>query len=327
LAESLDQGIFPVEERQIARPKTLTRFGTACVKAGRRAMMNIGWSQQASHVTTTLNYLEPMDGKPATYTYEPPLGTPRRSGNDVGQTVHIRNARLIITHFSLDEQGFALTPSRSLVSDFYDETEIKAVYYPEIERLVRTQTGASTVLVFDHNLRNAAKAAAGAEAIKEPVRRVHNDFTASSGPNRAQAELAARGLDPAQILRNRFALINVWRPISHPVQEAPIALCDATSIDPQDFVASDLIFRHRVGETYAVTFNPAHRWYYVPQMTPDEALLIKCFDSALDGRARFTAHTAFDDPTSPIDAPPRESIEVRTLAIFLPDASGGQHHG
>ena len=289
--------------------------------------MNIGWSQQASHVTTMLNYLEPMDGKPATYTYEPPAGTPRRIGNDVGQTVHIRNARPIIARFSLDEQGFALVPSRSLVSDFYDETEIKAVYYPEIERLIRTLTGAATVLVFDHNLRNAAKAAAGAETIKEPVRRVHNDFTAGSGPNRAQAELAARGLDPAQILRNRFALINVWRPISHPVRDAPIALCDATSIDPQDLVASDLIFRHRVGETYAVTFNPAHRWYYVPEMTPNEALLIKCFDSAEDGRARFTAHTAFDDPTSPAGAPPRESIEVRTLAIFLPETKGERRHG
>ncbi len=289
--------------------------------------MDLGWSESLGQVTTTLNYLVPMDGKPVTYADDPPAGTPARTGVYAGQTVQIRNARPLMARLSLDEQGFAVARARSVVSDFYDESEVKTVYYPEIERLIRALTGAATVLVFDHNLRNAAKAAAGAAAVKEPVRRVHNDFTADSGPNRARAELAARGLDPDRLLRNRFALINVWRPISRPVRDAPIALCDATSLDPKDLVASDLVFRHRVGETYSVTFNPAHRWFYLPEMTPDEALLIKCFDSAEDGRARFTAHTAFDDPASPADAPPRESIEVRTLAIFLPETAGEPHHG
>ncbi|GAB1537543.1 hypothetical protein NUACC21_01880 [Scytonema sp. NUACC21] len=91
---------------------------------------------------------------------------------------------------------------------------------------------------------------------------------------------------------------------------------DAQSIAPTDLVAGDLVYRDRVGETYAVTYNPEHRWFYFPQMQKDEALLIKCFDSAEDGRARFTAHTAFDDPTSPSDAPPRESIELRTLVFY-----------
>ena len=85
---------------------------------------------------------------------------------------------------------------------------------------------------------------------------------------------------------------------------------------PSDFVPTDLVYRDRVGEVYSVTHSPRHRWFYVPRMTADEALLLKCFDSAEDGRPRFTAHTAFDDPTSPPDAAPRESIEVRMLVLY-----------
>ena len=85
-----------------------------------------------------------------------------------------------------------------------------------------------------------------------------------------------------------------------------------------DLVPSDLVYRHRVGETYSVTYNPAHRWYYVPEMRRDEALLLKCCDTKTDGRARFMAHTSFTDPTTPADARPRESIELRTL-IFHPN--------
>ena len=85
---------------------------------------------------------------------------------------------------------------------------------------------------------------------------------------------------------------------------------------PRDFVASDLIYRDRTGETYAVTHDPRHRWYYVSAMARHEALLLKCFDSARDGTARFAPHTAFEDPTAPADRPPRESIELRTIAFF-----------
>ena len=117
-------------------------------------------------------------------------------------------------------------------------------------------------------------------------------------------------------MKHRFAVINVWRPISGPVQESPIAVCDARSIAQSDWVESDLKYRDRTGEVYSITFNPHHRWFYFPQMQRDEAILLKCYDSKDDGRARFTAHTAFDDPTSPPDAPARESIETRTLVFF-----------
>jgi hypothetical protein len=101
------------------------------------------------------------------------------------------------------------------------------------------------------------------------------------------------------------------------VQDAPLAVCHGRSSAPGDLVPSDLVYPHRTGETYSVTYNPAHRWLYLREMATDEALLLKCYDSETDGRARFTPHTAFDDPTTPPDAPPRESIELRTL-VFHP---------
>ncbi len=180
-------------------------------------------------------------------------------------------------------------------------------------------TGATKVVIFDHTLRNLQRFKQGENEIKEPVKRVHNDFTAKSGYIRARKELAAQEIDDIDtLLQQRFAIINIWRAIAAPVQESPLAVCDAQTIAPTDVVASDLVYRDRVGEVYAITYNPEHQWFYFPQMQTDEALFIKCFDSAEDGRARFAAHTGFDDPTSPPDAPPRESIELRTF-VFYPE--------
>ena len=114
----------------------------------------------------------------------------------------------------------------------------------------------------------------------------------------------------------RFAIINVWRPLREPVLSAPLALCDARSVAPGDLIASERRSKDRIGEIQQVVFNPEHRWYYFAGMGRDEVLLIKTYDSAEDGRARFTIHTAFDDPTAPADAPPRLSIESRTFAFF-----------
>ena len=123
-----------------------------------------------------------------------------------------------------------------------------------------------------------------------------------------------------ELLKHRFAIINLWRPIRGPVLESPLTLCDAQSLAEEDLVASDLRYPDRVGETYSITYNPNQRYYYFPKMQTDEAVLIRCFDSALAGPQRFSAHTGFDDPESPADAPPRESIEVRTLVFFPPGA-------
>jgi hypothetical protein len=110
-------------------------------------------------------------------------------------------------------------------------------------------------------------------------------------------------------------IINLWRPFRGPVRDFPLAICDASTVRFDELVAADHIYRHRVGETYQVLYNPAHCWFYVPEMQTSEALLLKCFDSRTDGTARFAPHSAFIDPTTPAGAPPRESIEVRTLVF------------
>ncbi len=272
--------------------------------------------EELSHVEAVLNYLTPMAEKPYNYTYEPPAGTPRHNGTYEAHTLPIRNARPIAGDLSLDREGLALVEHRSAVRDFYNEDEVRRIYYPEAEQLLAEVTGALQVVVFDHNLRNGERAKQG-ENVKEPVNRVHNDFTAKSGLSRTRAVLEALGTENIEsLLQHRFSIVNVWRPIVGPVQKSPLAVCDAQSIAPTDLVAGDLLYRDRVGETYAVTYNPTHRWFYVPQMQRDEALLIKCFDSASDGRARFATHTAFDDPTSLPDGPSRESIELRTLVFY-----------
>lgn len=273
--------------------------------------------EDLSHVEAALHYLVPMAEKPVHYTYEPPSGTPQRNSSYETHTLPIRNARAIAPQLSLDDQGFALVTHQSAVRNFYNDEEVRRVYYPEAEQFLENITGALKVVVFDHNVRNAQRAQQGELGIKEPVQRAHNDFTAKSGYSRAALELAARGIEDAEtLLQHRFAIVNVWRPIVGPIQQSPLAVCDARSIAASDWVASDLVYRDRVGETYAITYNPTHRWFYFPHLQPNEALLIKCFDSAEDGRARFAAHSSFEDPTSPPEAPPRESIELRTLVFY-----------
>jgi len=264
-------------------------------------------------VTAVLNYLAPMAEKPRAYTFEPPPGVPWRNGRVDERRVAIANARPLLGAATLDREGFAFARHETTVDDLYDETRLRAVYYPEVEALVRAATGAARVIAFDHNLRNGASIGAG--LTKEPVKRVHNDFSSRSALRRATDELALRG-EPASLLEPRFALVNLWRPVRGPVESSPLAVCDARSIAAGDLVPSDLVYRDRVGETLSITFNPAHRWWYLPAMRADEVLLIKCFDSAADGTARIAAHSAFDDPGTPADARPRESIEVRTLVLF-----------
>lgn len=263
-------------------------------------------------VTATLNYLGPMAEKPRRYVDEPPPGKPRWNGVEDAHLLPITDARPRAGEFTLDRNGFALLHAPSSVRNFYDADEITRLYYPEVEALLRVALGAARVVVFDHNVRNAGRVA---EGNKEPVLRVHNDYTYASAPRRVRDLL---GDEADELLRHRFAIVNVWRPIRGPVLDSPLALCDAESFTDADLIPTDLVYGNRVGEVTSVRYNPTHRWYYFSRMEPDEALLIKCHDSATDGRARLSFHTAFKDPTVPEDAPPRESIEARTLVFFPP---------
>ena len=265
-------------------------------------------------VEADLTYLVDTGVKPVTYMPPPEGGEIRRTGSYAPYRVSIRNARPVAGAFSLDRQGFGLTRHDTALPTFHDDDRVRRLYYPEMARLVQAETGAARVEVFDHNVRVEGAADRDADGNRAPVRMVHNDYTAKSGPQRVRDLFDAT--DAEALLKKRFAIVNVWRPIAGPVETAPLALADARSVAPLELAPLDLVYPDRVGEIYNATFSPTHDWYTFPRMERDEALLIKGYDSATDGRARFTLHTAFDDPTTPAGAPPRQSIEVRTLAFF-----------
>jgi hypothetical protein len=266
-----------------------------------------------SFVTADLNYLAPSLDRPRTYTFEPPSGEPRSNIVPEPHGAPIHDIRPIGETVTLDREGFALVRQKSSVKDFYDEDEVKSIYYPEAEQVIKAATGADRVFVFDHTVRKRVQGAADRDGgLRQPVARVHVDHTEKSGLQRVRDLIPD---EAGQLLRGRVQIINLWRPIRGPLLDSPLAVCDARTVKPNELVASDLVYPNRVGETYSVKYNPDHQWFYVPGMTVDEVLLLKCFDSKTDGRARFAPHSAFADPTTPSDAPPRESIELRTLVF------------
>ena len=249
-----------------------------------------------------------------TYTYKPPEGVPGTNIKTEPQEVRIENLRVVAPHANLDVEGFQLVRHETAVADFWDEAQTMALGHPETAELVKAATGARRVVVFDHTLRRRVDGVSDRTpgAARQPAARIHVDQTVFSGPQRVLQVMGAQG---ESLLKRRAAIINVWRPIHHVARDWPLAFADARSVAADDLIAQDLIFPHRKGEIYGVGFNPAQRWRYAPDLGPDEAVLIKCWDSD-ESVARFTPHTAFDDPTTPAGTPPRESIEFRTIAFF-----------
>ena len=260
-----------------------------------------------------MNYLADLSIKPVTYNPPPGTGMPRRLGNYRDFKVRIHDTRPMVGELSLDRQAFILTHHDTAVRDFYDEQEVRTRYHAEVEALIKRETGAAKVVVFDHTVRTADRAVE--RGLRTPVRSVHNDYTEKSGPQRVRDLLPA---DEAEArLGKRFAEYNVWRNIARdPVEMTPLGLVDAESIAPRDLAVCELVYADRTGEIYQAVYNADHRWCYFPGMTRDEAILIKCYDSMTDGRARFSLHSAFDDPSSPADPKPRQSIEARAFAFF-----------
>lgn len=242
---------------------------------------------------------EPAYGEDAVrnYAYEP-------------HTVTIANGRLLQPVPTLDREGFELRRSPTILRNFSDDDMVVRVYHPKVERLIKEATGASDVVVFDHTIRLAEHST----TVRAPVYHAHNDYTAASAPKRVIDLLGEE--KGRKRLGNRFAQINVWRPIGDVVQSAPLALADAQTVREDLLVPTTLDYENRRGEVYELKYDPAIRWVTFPNMTPDEVVLIKGYDSAADDRAKLSPHTAFIDPTTPEDAPARKSIEVRAFAFF-----------
>lgn len=278
-------------------------------------------------VTATINYCG-TEGLPPRLRFdltaiESGVGAPRDA-----RELPIYDARRTSQVLSLDGTGFTLLRHETSVSDFNDEAQVEATYYPEIEALLRETLGADEVFVFGHILR-----ADDPEAARERNRRIESRIPlerSKSGPaggahvdfdeesTRAYIpELA--GEDRAEALRTRRVInVNLWRGMAR-VERMPLALCDGTTVDGDQMVPVDMYNAVGPCSTTKVGLNlpysPLHRWYYYPLMETDEVLLFKTFDSDTSVVQR-TPHSAFVDPTSAPDAPPRWSMEVRALCFL-----------
>ncbi|EIW75994.1 hypothetical protein CONPUDRAFT_65153 [Coniophora puteana RWD-64-598 SS2] len=219
--------------------------------------------------------------------------------------------------YNLDTSGFLFSKGSSKHKSFTTSEEIEKEYYPECIEYFKQLTGASRVVIFDHTIRRRRPGELDDHPDRrQPVSLVHVDQTVKSSIARVHRHLPAD--EAPELAKRRFQLINLWRPIDNPAWEWPLALCDFRSVNyDQDLVPVALVYPDREGETFGVTHNPEHRWNYVKGMTPDEFVLIKCFDSLRDGSTAFlTPHTAFEDPTTPEGAPLRSSIEIRALLFY-----------
>ncbi len=223
----------------------------------------------------------------------------------------IHDGRAAGAAFSIERNGFRLVRSPVDLS-FGDLGQAVAHAYRHHTRmLVKALTHASRALVINEIVRRENEPGAD-----QPYFHVHVDSDLDS----VRAGVRSVHPDADALLEKRFALINVWRPMA-PVERTPLAVCDASTVRREDLVGGHVDTgqadpdRLQTVTAYALTYSPRHRWWYFPQMRPDEALVFKLADSDPDA-VQFTAHAAFDDPRSPADAQPRQSIETRVVAFF-----------
>jgi hypothetical protein len=268
-------------------------------------------------VASTLNYTRDTGVEPEVYFYEPPPGTQWRTSGDDPHAMTIHDGWGRAKSFSLDREGFALREFRSPFDQWDDDAAIRAQLYGDVEEFVRREAGARRVIIFDHTIRSQANLAQTrsehATSRRAPVMNVHCDYTGNSGPLRVR-QLLPKEAD--ELLKRRVAFYNFWKPLRRAVEERPLAMCDVTSSTEEDFIVMKLRYRDRDGEIFVMRYSPQHHWWYFPRMTPEHAIMLKTYDSATDGRARFIGHSAFIDPNTGSDAPMRESIEIRTMAFF-----------
>ncbi len=288
--------------------------------------MNQAAATQSSHaasqrfptaIEAPLKFIRRQQGKPT-------FDSPALAGGELkiffeseSRTVPIANMREIAGSFSLDREGFELLTHQTAVQDLYDDEAIERTYLPETEALLAHRFGASKVVAFDVTRRSDSEAGAkNPDGNRGAVTLMHVDYTAKSGPERARDVLGEDEVARLTASGARIVQVNVWRPIRGPVERSHLAMADVSSMEPRDLIATDQKYPDRVGEVYMVAHAPSQRWYYAPEMTRNEVLLFKGWDSLEDGRASFTPHGAFDPAEIREDAPPRESIEVRTFVVI-----------
>jgi hypothetical protein len=269
-------------------------------------------------VQAAIGYLGDCTGKPIFY------GRQRELNNlpIEPRTVAIEDVRPIQGEVSLDREGFALARHTSKVADFFDRAEVGSTYMRELEELLKEVTGAAKVVASAGGVLRRSERAPGfmKDGSTVPARFAHCDYSANYQGSAFWIERMLPAEEARERLGRRFAIYNLWRALSEPPQDAPLAVCDARSVAPADIVLSDCVIDPPGApelkfENAVFNYNPAHRWCYFSGMTRGEVLVFKGFDSD-PARATCVPHCAFDDPSCPPGAPPRESIDVRAFAFF-----------
>jgi hypothetical protein len=270
---------------------------------------------EAATVETVMNYSSEAGGPIGYYFYEPEVRENFRPAGQDRRSVLVEDAWPQADRLSADVEGFEVHPFEGGFDAFENDETVRDAFYPQAVDFVKRHTGARQVVVFDHTLRRkrSQDIRTQTEVQRPVVFLAHCDFTPRSGPQRVRDIM---GGEADALLARRVAFYNVWKPLYDPVEEFPLGLCDARSVPDDDFLVMHLKYRDRDGEIYTLRHSSGHRWRYFPGMAPDQALLLKTYDSETDGRARFMGHSAFDDPNSPPDRKPRQSIEIRTMAFF-----------
>ena len=279
--------VTDLAERPAAASETIRAHFNYVVDTGRPAVRYIDWPEMAHNAVEPV-YLQ----------HEMP----------------VRNGRPLRGTFNIDTHGFVFVDQHTQVKDFTDEAQCSSVYNLEVQALIKKHTGASSVVVFDHTLRVSDEAGQKSINARPTVKGVHNDYTEDSAPRRLREIVG--DAEAERRLTKRWAIVQVWRPIRGTVMIDPLGICDGRSIPQKGFIRVQRRYKDRTGEVYHIAHNPSHVWFHFPQMERNEALVFKVFDSDTNVASRFTAHSAFDDPATPPNAPARESIETRTFAFF-----------
>ena len=297
--------------------------------------------------TATFKYMDPASYVESSEPFVKPWGKVDDGGRSYKYTDRessVTNIRGQEDQFGPDISGFGVYHYPAQEKAFTDDKQVREGYYKEVEQLLKDKLqGVSKVVIFDHTIRRNQKASP-----RQPVQQVHVDQTPGAAEVRVRRHVPKD--EAEKLLKGRYQIINVWRPIGHPASDFPLAVVDWRSTKPEDFVKVDLLYPKRTeidddddrgkekpvedreqnsyegyeikGETYGVAPNTQHKFMYMKDMTPEEAMFIKCFDSrsqdvgGVKGLAGKTPHTAFVDPNSPKDAPGRQSIEVRCLVFY-----------
>ncbi|KAF9523596.1 hypothetical protein CPB83DRAFT_862590 [Crepidotus variabilis] len=273
---------------------------------------------EPSEVKTVIHYgIQPEGQRAFSNTFVDPTTGERKSNiGREAKDVIIENVRGKEHTVGLDTTGFQFFKAPAKHKTFANDEEIEREYYPESIELIKKLTGASRVVLFDHTVRRHRPGETGDAALRGPALFAHVDQSPKAAVARVHRHLPAD--EASELVKKRFQIVNLWRPISHSAYDHPLALCDYRSVDPEkDIFPVSLVYPDREGETLGVKYSDKYRWKYLRGMTPDEVVLIKCADSLQDGSVSvFTPHTAFKDPSTPRDAPLRESIELRTLVFY-----------